>query len=205
MKKLKTIGVILLFLFSVSLQAQYWDKEASSRYFVGGSGGLSFGNLITNIQVSPMVGFNISPRVNASTSIIYNYINDKFYSIETNIIGFRGQSELVVLKDLFEVLPVKIMDNVFLHAEYEMLGFTRDYATSISALGDFNGSRYLLHNFNYGIGFGMPMGSKSSLKLMLLGSYNDISYYIFDNPYLRIDLHIYLRKALPKKYRDGMD
>ncbi len=115
MKRLLPL-IILTICFGQSL-AQVGELESNAdwkdRIYVGGGLGLQFGD-ITNIQVSPIVGYRINEKLAAGIGITYIYYRIKFDNapdFETNIYG----GSVFVRRNLNE--------QFFLHGEYESLNF----------------------------------------------------------------------------------
>lgn len=95
-RKTLAIALLLTTLFSAA-RAQDEREEGKrgldpSRIFFGGNFGLSFGNF-TFINISPQVGYRISPYFSAGTGINFIYQSDKYYSGSTqvkNSLGYAG-------------------------------------------------------------------------------------------------------------------
>lgn len=203
MKKKYLLFILLVISVVPKVHAQYWDKEESGRFFVGGSLGLLFGT-VTQIEVSPMGGVNLTPRFNTGLSFVYNYINNtRFNNYKTSIFGGRAFSEFVILKDIAEAVPIGFLDNIYAHAEYELLRFEAEYYNLVS--NNSSNSQQFIESVNAGIGFGMPLGGNNTLKISFLYNINENPYYIYQNPVVRVDLSIYLKQSLPKRYKKGMD
>jgi hypothetical protein len=83
-----------------------------NRFFFGGSLGLQFGSA-TYIDVSPLVGYKITPKLHAGVGLTYIYykVKDSYYNYayETSIYGGRVFGRYYIL------------DNLFGHAEFEIL------------------------------------------------------------------------------------
>jgi hypothetical protein len=125
------------------------------RLYVGGGVGLGFGDL-TYIEVSPLLGYRVAPRVTVGGSLLYRYRSDDRYddTLTTSDYGASG----FVRGDLYQ--------GFFLQGEYEYLNYEfpvtsgtteRDGFSSVlvgpgysSPIGG-NGSVYFaaLYNFSY--------------------------------------------------------
>lgn len=193
----RLLFITLLVLTAKLLNAQYYNPDISSRYFVGGAAGLTLGSY-TNIEFSPMIGVNINPRFSVSASFVYMYSKLSYnnYNIEGNIIGSRLASEFVILHKIYDFIPLNFIDNLFAHAEYEYLSISQNN----------NGVKRSVpvDNFLYGGGISSPIGKKSMLKFNILTTTANFNYP-FSIPVIRFDLCIYIKKALPRKYLEGMD
>jgi len=194
--------VILLVFVPLSCDAQYWDTKKSSRLFTGGSVGLLFGT-VTNIEISPMVGVNVLPRLNTGVSFVYSYINDKRFNVnnETTIYGGRAFSEFVVLKDLEKYIPVKLFKTIYVRTEYEILQLQAEYYNGLTN-SEIEGNLWL-ESFHIGPGIGLPLGGNNTLKLAFLSSPFQQGFYPFNYPLIRFDISIYLN--LPSRYKYKSD
>ena len=90
------------------------DKPSfRDRLFFGGNFGLQFGN-VTNIDISPLVGYKITPRFSAGIGLTYQYIRFNNYDYNTSVYGGRVFSRFIVTGP-------SAPTNIFIHAEYETL------------------------------------------------------------------------------------
>jgi len=109
-------GVLSLFLFFFILPAkgQYTNENKAqkpdfkSRLFFGGGFGLQFGST-TLIELSPLVGYMITPKFSVGISPTYKYYhyNAPYGAVNTNVFGGSIFSRY------------SIFQNVFAHVEYE--------------------------------------------------------------------------------------
>lgn len=79
------------------------------RIFFGGDLGLQFGNL-TYIDVSPLVGYKITDKLHAGIGPTYIYYKYKDAYLNANINLWWTC-----------IWKILVMDNLFVHSEYEML------------------------------------------------------------------------------------
>lgn len=81
---------------------QNQNAPFKDRLFVGGNFGLTFGT-ITNIEVAPIVGYNVKPNWAVGVGARYSYYQDNFYSppYKTNIYGGLVFTRYIVYKGLF--------------------------------------------------------------------------------------------------------
>ena len=112
--------LLIICLFSVNLKAQTdYGETVKSRLYVGGTFGLGFGTY-TNIDLSPMVGYNFNRHLSGGvgmTYMFYSYRNGS-ESIRGNFYGGRIFTRILPLPDL---LP-----NIF-----KIPDLTKDVLTSI--------------------------------------------------------------------------
>src|SRR5674476_322179 len=86
-----------------------YDKKATKdtppfreRLFFGGNFGLQFGT-ITDIQVSPVVGLWVLPRLAVAVGPDYRFYKDRYD--RTSIYGGKCYMQFVVIKDINSFLP----------------------------------------------------------------------------------------------------
>jgi len=178
--------VIVLFMSSFSdLKAQRERDEKPplrERMFFGGNFGLQFGT-ITNIQIAPIVGVWVLPRVAIAGGPEFTYYKDHYY--QTNIYGGKVYTEFILLKDLNNMLPVGIHSGIFLHLEDEILNLE-------SALWknspDLNG-RFYLNTVLFGGGISQQIGARSSMNFTLLWTLTPSVYTIYSNPEIRVSFN----------------
>lgn len=108
------LSVVAFFCFFLVSERAFAQREISSdsiafkdRLFFGGNLGLSFGTL-TFIDVSPLVGVMITPKLSGGVGTTFQYFEDNRFQ------GSAGFSYGGRLFGRYNVLP-----NIFAHAEYE--------------------------------------------------------------------------------------
>lgn len=105
-----------------SLQAQYVEedeldsKQDSSkpfkdRFFTGGGFGFQFGT-VSLFQVAPMVGYRVTPRLNAGLGLSYLYYRDQITRYSSSIYGYSAFTQF------------HIVQGVFLHSEFNRITYT---------------------------------------------------------------------------------
>ncbi|MFH0893403.1 MAG: hypothetical protein V2A54_03115, partial [Bacteroidota bacterium] len=123
--KRKTFAVLLFLAVCVcSFSAIAQDKKSNQsgswsedRFYTGGTVGLMFGNK-TNIEVSPMLGYDIFPKFSMGLGFTYLYYRFKDpysqYKYSTNIWGLRGFARFLII------------EQAFVYGEYETLGLDKN-------------------------------------------------------------------------------
>jgi hypothetical protein len=150
------------------------------RLFYGGSFGLMFGS-ITDIQVSPVIGFWVLPRIAVAAGPTYRYYKDQID--KTALYGGRAYLQLVVIQDLSSVVPIGSHTGIFLHIEDELLSLkTSFWKNPPPYLTD----RFYVNTVLAGAGISQQMGKRASLNFMVLWPLNDSSYGIYNKPELKI-------------------
>jgi hypothetical protein len=149
------------------------------RLFFGGNFGLMFGTL-TDIQVSPVVGYWVLPRVAVAAGPTYRYLKNEFD--RTSVYGGKAYVQLVVIQDLNSFIPVGVHTGVFLHTEDELLSLKANFwKYPLNPPG-----RFYVNTVLAGGGISQQIGRRSSLNFMILWPLNDSNYDIYSKPELRI-------------------
>lgn len=93
------------------------DIDWKDKVFIGGNFGVTFGSY-TNVNVSPMIGYKFTDKTLAGISLTYQYVKDSRYAVEfsSSIYGAGLWGRQFVT------------DNIFLHAEYELLNYEKYFA-----------------------------------------------------------------------------
>lgn len=163
------IPLLLLSFYSLRVSAQWGQEEITDkpslrdRIFTGGGMGLSFSQNFDFISVSPLIGYRLSQKAAAGTSIIFRYTNYKYVTPNVSTTDYG----------LSPFLRYQFYGPLFLHAEYEYLN---------TQYIDFNGEKVRkdFSSFMAGGGFFQPIGRHSGFFMMAL--YN-FSYRSPSNPY----------------------
>jgi hypothetical protein len=130
------------------------------RIMTGGGLGMGFGSDQDFISVSPMIGYRITERMLAGTSITYRYTKYKFFSPAIKLTDY-GLSPFV---------RYTVFNNIFVQAEYEYLNFefpARHPVTQeiVTTRKDFTG-------FFAGGGFMQPLGDRAFFFVMALYNFS---------------------------------
>jgi hypothetical protein len=173
--------MIILF---VSVSAIYGQKSRSEpppfkeRLFFGGSFGLQFGT-ITDIEISPIIGLWILPRL--AVAVGPNYRFYKAWSTWTDIYGGRAYTEFVVIKDISSLIPIGVNTGIFLHCENELLSLQSSFWKE----PPITSKRFYVNTVLAGAGISQQIGRRSSLNIMVLWALNDSEWAIYSNPEIR--------------------
>jgi hypothetical protein len=180
--------VMILFLgfMPVILMAQTEEEENESglrdKLFFGGNFGLMFGT-ITNIEISPLVGYYITPRLAAGTGIRFEYYRDKGYtSYNTTIYGGNVFSRYTIIKNLGEGLNIGLNAGIFGQVEYEALSLEKAYFEPPYT----NEGRFISHSVLVGGGIIQPVGRRSAFLVTVLYNLNENSRSPYNNPIVRV-------------------
>jgi hypothetical protein len=176
-----SVFVILTFLFS-TIYGQESRQEVpplKDRLFYGGNFSLQLGT-ITSIEVSPIIGLWVLPRLAIAVGPSYSYY--KYYDVKTDIFGGRSYVQYLVFRDLDKFIPLGIHTSFFLHIEDEMLSLESDSWANTPV----NTKRFLVNTVLSGVGISQQIGTRSSINFMVLWTLNDSGYNIYSNPEIRI-------------------
>jgi hypothetical protein len=135
---------------------------------------------ITDIQVSPVIGFWILPRLAVAAGPSYRYYKDRYSG--TTIYGGKGYLQFVVIQDINSVIPVGVHTGVFFHIEDELLSLK----TSFWKSPPYSTDRFYVNTVLAGGGLSQQIGRRSSLDFMVLWPLNDSDYGIYSKPEIRI-------------------
>lgn len=173
--------VILLICDAVTLGQKVRNDipPIKERLFYGGGLGLQFGT-VTDIEVTPVVGLWVLPRLGVAAGPTFRFYKNPYY--RTTIYGGRSYLEYILLQDLDNIIPLGIHAGLFIHGEYEVLSLESAlFKTDPNATG-----RFLVGTFLAGGGIRQPLGQRSSLNLTFLWALNDSGYAIYGNPEVRV-------------------
>lgn len=185
--KLLSRLLLTIFFLIISFSAIYGQKvrrEAPpfrERLFFGGSFDLQFGT-ITNINVSPIVGFWVLPRLAVAAGPEYKYYSEKYIG-STSIYGGRVYTQFVLIQDLNNIIPAGIHIGFFLHAENELQSLQSKTPFWNNTLVTTN--RFSVNTGLVGAGISQPMGRRAALNIIALWALDD-PYGIYSNPEIRI-------------------
>jgi hypothetical protein len=180
-KKTAIFALLLLFTSFSTIYSQESRKEApplKERLFFGGNFGLQFGT-ITDIQVSPIIGLWVLPRLAVALGPDYRFYKDPYD--QTNLYGVKGYLQFVAIKNINSFLPVGANTGIFLQVENDLLSLESSFWINQSASG-----RFYVNTVLGGGGISQQLGRRASLNLMVLWALNDSNYQIYGNPEIRI-------------------
>ena len=160
MKRIAQI-LLLMLLGTCCFGQRYFDPEAEptfwDRTFFGGDFGFQFGDF-TVINISPIMGYMVTPRLSVGPGITYqylkgdaiNYYTGQRYSYDQNIFGFRGFAR-------YNITPM-----FFAHSEYESLKveYPNEFAPGFA--------NEWVPGFFVGGGVFQPVGRRAGIGLTVL-------------------------------------
>ncbi len=178
--------ILVLGLSCLTSSGQYARQDngrppLGERVFFGGSFGLQFGT-ITNIELSPVAGIWLLPRLAVAAGPSWQYYKDPLG--KTSIYGGRSFLRFMFIQDLNQIIPIGMRFGFYVHVEYEALSLASDFWTGVYT----DDSRFWEHTALAGLGFSQPMGMKSSFNVTFLWTITESEYQIYNRPEIRIDL-----------------
>jgi len=189
-KRILLTSILVSISFSI-LSAQKTNEEifpydqkeqappVKERLFYGGNFGLMFGS-ITNIQVSPVVGFWVLPRIAIAAGPTYMYYKDQMG--KTSVYGGRGYMQYVVIQDLSRLIPGSGHTGFFLHVEDELLSLKANFwKYPYNPPG-----RFFVNTVLVGGGLSQQLGRRASVNFMVLWPLNDPIYDLYSKPEIRV-------------------
>jgi len=183
-KRIRTTGLIIILLlvsFSAAIGQQVRQEKPPlrERLFFGGNIGLMFGSY-TNIDISPIVGLWVLPRLAVAAGPDFRYYKDPYGS--TTIYGGKIYTEIVFLQDLNNLLPLGIHLGLFLHGEYEGLSLE----SAFFKYPPYETDRFFLNTFLAGGGIRQMLGPRSAMNITFLWAFDNSGYGIYGNPEIRV-------------------
>lgn len=176
---------LLLLLWTQSIKAQYLEPAQQKpplreRMFFGGNFGMQFGTY-TYIEVSPIVGIWLLPRIGVAAGPTYKFLKDRVGS--TSVYGGKAFTRLVLIQDINNIVPIGMGLSIYLHGEYEYLSYRSDFFYT-------NPETTRVGNRAFLVGFGISqhLGPRASMNLSLLWVINDPELDIYDNPEIRVGI-----------------
>lgn len=187
LKRILTFTILTFVLVFALHTASYGQDEREEtpplreRIFVGGSFGLQLGT-ITDIQVSPILGLWVLPRVAIAIGPEYRYYRIPYY--KTNVYGGKVYTELTVIKNINSVIPVGVNTGIFLHLEDELFSLENSFWKDQTLKG-----RFYLNTVLAGAGLSQQVGRRAYLNFMILWALNDSGYGVYSNPEIRVSFN----------------
>ena len=153
--QLSTIIFILLLSFSFDAEAQrrgndrkkdnqtedYFDESGvgSFRFWYGGGIGLNFSGNRFDFSISPMVGYKITPEFSIGPRAEFSYTNVRLRDFSNNVEKFNFFNYGIGVFSRY-----KILQQFFIHAEYQVESFSEPNLPRVSRNNFFAGGGYTL-------------------------------------------------------------
>ena len=184
-KRLRQSALLIIFLLSTVIfevsgqKAREETPPLRERLFFGGNFGLQFGTY-TDIQVAPIAGLWVLPRLAVAVGPDYRYY--KYIDTRTSIYGGKAYMQFVVVQNLNSIIPLGVNMGIFLHLEDEILSMQSSFWKN----PPFTSKRFTINTVLAGAGISQQIGRRSSLNFMVLWALNDSGYEIYGNPEVRV-------------------
>ena len=137
----------------------------------------------TYIDVSPLIGYRITPKLQAGIGISYIYTNDLYpvYDANGNIISTYRQEESAYGARVYAEYDVVPLGRSLLFAHFEFEDMNVPYTDPTT----YKIARYWLQSPYIGIGLREPIGQKAfiNFSVLLNTSYNQFAQY---NPFTQV-------------------
>jgi len=174
---------ILLCLNIFGYCQSFTDKERASKQswkdklFYGGSLGLQFGTL-TLVDISPMIGYKVTPRLGFGINPTYKYYRYKNYYLSNDDLMIN-----VFGAGLFG--RYLLFDKLFAHAEYEYLiyDFIEPHQSGNNFAQEFQ-------SFLVGAGYREQIAANGYMYLLVLWNLNETIDSPYNNPIFRAGFSI---------------
>jgi hypothetical protein len=174
--------ILIILIHSSIINGQRTKEEPpplKERLFYGGSFSLQFGTL-TNIEVDPVIGLWVLPRIAFAAGPSYRFYKD--YGGKTNIYGGRSYIQYVIFRDLDKFIPLGIHTSLFLHCEDEMLSLQSSFWKNVALTPE----RFMINSVLGGAGISQQMGARSSFNIIVLWVLNDPGVELYGKPEIKI-------------------
>lgn len=183
MNKLRIgFSILLLLLITGNMYASVAngeEKEDVPKFYIGGNLGLQFGT-VTLIDVSPSISYRFIPQFAIGLGGTYKYYRYNLLDtkIKRSYYGGRVFSRFYLQSESLEIL-----NQLFLHGEYEILEMSFDANNS-----DTPNQR--VESLFGGIGYQIPLGRDAYGDIYLLYDFKQSAYSPYKNPLLRVGVTI---------------
>jgi hypothetical protein len=177
-KLTKVVLFVFLICFSSFIsKSQYFEnpqKKSSftDKLFFGGGLGLQFGQ-VTQIEITPIVGYRVTNRFHVGVSGTYSFYKDQTY---TNAIQYSTYGGSTFLRFF-------IIEGLFAHTEAEFLNVEVFDFTSQTT---YTTHREWIQNYLVGGGYFQKIGEKSGMFFEILWNLNETELTPYSNPVMRI-------------------
>ena len=188
---MKKLYILLLFVSILmqtgALQAQddlYKEKKRrNERIFYGGNFSLAIGS-ITWIELSPLIGYRLTPRLSSGIGITYIYQKYDYGLItyKTHIYGGKVFADYTLIRNIGETIGILDHTSFFLHGEHEVLSLERAY---FDYLHPFTPGRMVAGNTWLGFGLKQHFGGNSGLFFMIMWNMSGSRYTPYSSPVLK--------------------
>jgi hypothetical protein len=180
-RRLGIATVVLLLIAVHAASAQKIRSETpplKERLFFGGSFGLQIGT-ITDIELSPIIGLWVLPRLAVAVGPDYRFYKDPYG--RTDIYGGKSYTEFYIIRNINSLIPIGLNLGIFIHFEDQFLSLDSEFWQI-----PVSDKRYNINTLLAGAGISQPIGMRSSINMMVLWALNESEYDIYSSPEFRV-------------------
>jgi hypothetical protein len=175
MKKVYLIIIGLVFVYALSAQT----SALRQRLYFGGSFGLQFGT-ITDIEVSPLAGFRLTPALSVAAGPSLEYYRDPYF--KTLIFGGRGYLRYTLIRDISKIIPLGTNTGLYAQLENDVLLLENQYFGFSGATE----GRFMNNTLLVGGGISQQISQRGRMNFSILFVANNPEFDFYDNPVIRI-------------------
>lgn len=187
----KALILLLLILTGSTLYAQedapLRESKFTDRLLFGGGLGLQFGTL-TFIDISPVVGYRLTERLEAGVGFSYKYYSYKDFYFDP-VTGLKDDLKSHMIGGSVYT-RYHIFENIFLHAEFERLRVNTQELYISGGQVISNPIHYNINSLFVGVGLKQRISNSSYFFLMGLWDLVQDSNSPYDNPIIRMGILI---------------
>lgn len=154
------LGAVLVLVCSSAL-AQTRSPQPSSppptakeRFFFGGGLGLSFGD-VDYVEVAPLVGYHIMPKLDGGMQVFYRWVNDSRYPEDVSTDDYGA--------NLF--VRYFLVPSIFVQGQYEFINYE-------FVLPNLDTERDTANSFLAGGGYSQPIGHGAGFYFSVLYNFS---------------------------------
>jgi len=196
----KNIFILFFFVYScLAIKAQDDEQGLKGQFYLAPDFGLMLGT-ISLIEVSPALGYYITPRLNAAIGFKYKFYSETWvYStqdpIKTHIFGPRAFARYTIFNDLGDFLPVGINTSLFGHTEFESSSLEEKHFGNSLEPGRFWYSTVLV-----GGGISQSASERVHFSILVLWDTYTGSASLNSSPVIRFGIQFFLRPRMQELY-----
>jgi hypothetical protein len=181
---MKRFIACLIVIFTTSAYSQSDNRVPfSERIIFGGGLGLQFGTL-TFIDISPVIGYKLTPKLEAGIGLTYKYYRYKdFYYDQTSNQRFDLKSHMFG-GSLYS--RYHILENIFTHVEFERLRYNFDDIYNVGGQIIRNPTHVYINSLFVGGGLRQRISQNSYFFILALWNLTEQEYTPYNNPVLRM-------------------
>jgi hypothetical protein len=160
-------------------------QNLSERYYYGGYIGIELG-LVNQFEGAPVLGYMISPRLQAGIGAKYQYYHDRRLNqvFRAHLFGPLAFTDFSLVRDLDEFLPFRFVDGAFiLHAEMNYFSLpTSHFDLENNHAGQ---SRFFRPTWLVGAGLRREAGQSSFFHVLLMFDVSGHDRPVYHRPVVR--------------------